>query len=66
MQRVLTHLHSEGVTVQDMQQVLQQLPYVAGMEPLLQQLQTGSIAGQPCHCIILSDRCGGDGGRESK
>jgi hypothetical protein len=56
MQRVLSHLHDQGVSAADMQQVMQQLPYTQGMEQLLQELQGGSIAGQPCSCIILSDR----------
>lgn len=56
MQRVLTHLHQEGVAVADMQHVMQQLPYTQGMAQLLQELQAGSINGQPCSCIILSDR----------
>jgi hypothetical protein len=56
MQRVLSHLHDQGVSAADMQQVMQQLPYTQGMDQLLQELQGGSIAGQPCSCIILSDR----------
>lgn len=56
MQRIFDHLHAEGVSVADMQRVLQQLPYTQGMEQLLQEVQGGSIAGQPCSCIILSDR----------
>jgi hypothetical protein len=56
MQRIFDHLHAVGVSVADMQRVLEQLPYTPGMEQLLQELQGGSIAGQPCSCIILSDR----------
>lgn len=56
MQRIFDHLHREGVSVADMQRVMEQLPYTQGMEQLLQELQGGSIAGQPCSCIILSDR----------
>lgn len=56
MQRVLAHLHEQGVAAVDMQQALQQLPYTRGMEELLRRLEGGSIAGHPCHCIILSDR----------
>jgi hypothetical protein len=56
MQRVLAHLHGQGVSLSDMQQVMQHLPYTHGMEQLLQELQGGSIAGQSCVCIILSDR----------
>jgi hypothetical protein len=57
MQRVLSHLHSEGVTHQAMQDVMRQLPLTPGMDSLLQQLQTGAVApNAPCSCIILSDR----------
>lgn len=58
MQRVLAYLHTEGVSAAGMQQVMQELPYTAGMHELLQALQTGSFAGRTCSCIILSDRCG--------
>lgn len=56
MQRIFDHLHGEGVSVADMQRVVQQLAYTQGMDQLLQELQGGSIAGQPCSSIILSDR----------
>lgn len=51
MQRVLAHLHAAGVTAVDLQTVLQQLPYTAGMEELWLHLQSN-----PKYCsIILSD-----------
>lgn len=54
MQRVLAHLHAAGVTVTDMQKQLQQLPYTAGMDQLLQHLQRSPH----CSSIILSDSNG--------
>jgi hypothetical protein len=55
MQRVLAHLHSQGVSARAMQEVLQQLPYTPGMSELLTQLQSGSVGGVPCSSIIVSD-----------
>jgi len=51
MQRVLHHLHDQGVSVPTLQRQTAQLPLVDGLEPLLRALQQRPATD----CVILSD-----------
>ena len=45
-QRVISHLHDEGVTASELQRAIGQLPLVEGMGQLLDELAARSDAGE--------------------